>query len=264
MRPNFLTINYARGSAGKFLMSLLMASDSAAHYDKDVVTKQDKINYIKRSFVSDMSNWLLNEPSDKLAWNINFVSNTYPRGNDLSIEEFDNLCKLHCTEHFNKSVAEGKRIIIPWHKEVLPLFLGKDLLSIALNKSSMKWFAKAVWAKHYGIVDGKIHLKENDPNYYQATNARFHDRYKNPVYLDQTFYSFVKQNIYCSNETKFFSNKKCLEDMKSKYILDLSDLISLEKLKECLPHIYSTFNILPVDDEIVEVGFNHWRSLHEF
>lgn len=264
MNPNFITINYAKGSAGKFLISLLMSSDSAAHYDPNVKTKDDKIEYIKRSFVSDVSNWLLNEPSDKLAWNINFVSNSYPRGNDLTLDNFLQLCKVHCTEWFHKSVKDNKKIIIPWHKDYFPIYLGKDTISIYLDQESIKWFARAVWSKHYAISNNKIHIKENDPSYYRSIGSKIHYCFDNPIFVDQSFYSFVKHNIYLSQETKLFSDKKKLKNIGSKYVVALSDILILSNLEKKLDEIYNELKIIPVDKDIVKVAFNHWRSLHDF
>lgn len=262
-RPDFLTVNFAEGSAGKFLISLLMSSDSAAHYDPTVITNQDKINYIKKTFVPDLSQWLLHEPSDKLAWNINFVSNIYPRGNELSVEEFDRLSRVHCTKHFHNSVALGKKIIIPWHKKVFPLYLGNDSVSINIDKPSMRWFVKAAWSKHYAIVDDRIHLKKHDPKFYQSDSSR-HLIYNNPVYLDKSLFSFLKNDIYKSEQTLFFSDRNQLRTMGSKFIIELGDLLELERLESKLKEICETFDLVPVDRSIVVAGFSHWRSLHEY
>ena len=244
-------------------MSLLMCSDSAAHYDPLVKSNEDKIDYIRKSFTSDFSSWLLNEPADKLAWNIDFVSNFYERGNSLTVAEFDDLASKHCTPWFHESVLAGKKIVIPWHKNVLPAFLGKDVLSISLDKPSMKWFARSVWAKHHGMERGKIHIKENDPLFYRADPTN-HARFRNPIYVEQSRFSFIKNNIYGSNEALFFSDHEKLSAIGSKLIIELGDLLEIERLRIKLEEIYAAFNIVPIDRYIVDQGFLHWRSLHEY
>jgi hypothetical protein len=263
MRPDFLVVNYPRGAAGKFLISLLIASDNAAHYDPSVIDTQSKIDYIRESFTYDFSSWLLKEPADKLAWNISFVSNFYPRGNNLSVTEFDELASEHCTTWYHESVKQRRKIVIPWHKDFLPAFLGRDVLSISLDKQSLGWFTRSVWAKHYGIVDGMIHVKGNDPSFYRADRTN-HTAFNNPIYLDQSRFSFIKDNIYRSNETKFFSGKENLLSIGSKMVIELGDLLDINRLESKLDELYNMFGLMPIDQRVVREGFAHWRSLHEY
>ena len=262
-RPRFLLVRYAPGSAGKFLMSLLMCSKDVAHYDPFVKTDKDMLDYITNSFPKEIGLWLKKEPSDALAWNINFVSNKYPRGDDLDDETFWNLCEERCTPWFHECVSAGKRIMIPWHKETIPSFYEGDVVTIYLDKDSLGWFARAVWAKHHGCVDGKIHLKDHDPEFYRGDKSVY-SKYNNPIYTDEGFVSFTRREIYRSPKALLFSDRSRLGIIDHQVMIDLKDVLNKDNLKLSIKMICEKLQIAQVDPDIISQGFDHWISCHEF
>ena len=101
-QPKFLLIRFNEGSAGKFLMSLLMGSDSVAHYDSTIEQPKDNqslLNYVKRSF-QGFDRWIATEPNPVPVWNIHWISNKMPRGNNQTLNEFNKQLELEASDYF--------------------------------------------------------------------------------------------------------------------------------------------------------------------
>lgn len=261
--PKFLLIRFSPGSAGRFLAALLMGSNDVAHFDPNVKTIDDKIEYIKKSFTPNLGNWLYTEPSDKIAWNITFVSNKYNRGHNLSKDEFKTLAKQNCTPWFHKNVSLGKQIIVPWNKIDIPTFYAGRSITIILDKSSRKWFNRAHWIKHFGLKDGKIHLKENDPKTHRKPLDKIVESFNNPIYIDQTFFSFVKNNILKSQDILPFydyNNLKRSDD----FPINLSVLLEKESCLKAVNQLCIDLQIEKIDQNYLEFSHDHWRKLHPF
>ena len=181
-KPKFLVVQFAPGSAGQFLISLLMGSNSVAHFDP-VVNQHKTINncvlYIEQHFTKNIGDWLKYEPSNIKAWNLHFISNKYSRGHDMSYDQFIVAAQEDATAHFWDQVNNEKIIVTPWHKTYIPAFY-KDakIVTILLDDKAEKWFHRALWLKLYGVKNNKIHLKLHDPmfnppmqNYFKKFNT---------------------------------------------------------------------------------------------
>lgn len=262
--PHFLLIRFAPGSAGRFLATMLMGSDSIAHFDPKVLTLADKIDYIKCSFTKDLASWLKTEPNDKEAWNINFVSNKYPRGQDLTVEQFTELSQQHCTSHYHRSVAEGKIIIIPWNKLNIPSFYEGDLVSIFLDQKSRRWFHRSLWYKHYGKKDGYIHLKENDPACHRQHQIGLVSKFNNPVIFKDDCRNFARTMIMDSQFVRQFSDMQSLMMVKNHNVIELSNLLEETRFLAVIKTLVRDLGLKDIDEWYLKEGFAHWKSCHGY
>jgi hypothetical protein len=264
MISNFIIIRFAPGAAGRFLSTMLMGSDDVAHYDPNCKTIEEKLNYLKNSFTQDLDRWILIEPSDKLAWGITFVSNKYPRGDDLSITQFESLSKIHCTPWYFENIALGKKIIIPWNKSNIPSFYKGTSISIIIDKPSRRWFHRAHWIKHYGIVNGKIHLKENDPSLHREPLNKIVSQFNNPIFSNEKFIRFVRENVIDSKISKLFCDIKNLEYSENDVSINLSSLLNESQCINVINNLCTQLKLKSIDQTYLKEGFNHWRNLHSF
>lgn len=264
MAPQFLIVRFAPGAAGRFLSTMLMGSDDVAHYDENVKTLEQKLEYLKNSFNPDLTQWLLNEPSDRIAWGITFVSNKFPRGDNLSIQEFEQLSKKNCTSWYFKNVRLGKKIIIPWNKSNIPPFYRGSCITIILDKPSRRWFHRSHWIKHYGIVNEKIHLKENDPAVLRPPLNKIAEQFNNPIYSTEKFIPFVKKNVISSAITKSFHDKNNLDYIENDIIINLSSLLEEKQCIATVNNICNQLNLKQIDQNYLKSGFSHWRNLHDY
>lgn len=263
--PKFIVVRFAPGAAGKFLSTLLMGSNDVAHYDPNVTTLEEKIAYFKASFPPDLSQWLLTEPSDKATWGTTFISNKHERGNNLSMQEFIDLAATHCTPLYHKAVNDDKYIVVVWHKNVIPeYFANSKIITIAIDDNSKKWFHRALWYKHFEKVGNKIHLKTNDPKCIKKEIRDILASFNVPAYVEESFCSFVKNNVIKSDLTLLFSNVIKLQEVKNDVIIQLSSLLYEEHCVATVRHIASVLKIAPIDEIYIRESFRYWRNLHDF
>lgn len=263
--PKFLVVHYAPGSGGRFVSSILMCSKSVAHFDPQVEankTKENCLAYIRSHFTNDIDNWMLYEPRHTSAWNIHFVSSKFARGNELTQEQFNDLAEQECTDHFFNSVNLEKLIPTIWHKSETPDFFKDSLfVSIFLDQPSFKWYHRAVWNKLYGMKDGKIHIKIHDP-FFNPPMKSYFSKFENPMYSTDSFYTFVKNNVI-NNEfkTKFSDTSSFDADDNREFIL-LSDLLDSNKFLAVIENICQTWDLDPIDSDLILTGHTHWIKCH--
>jgi hypothetical protein len=265
--PKFLMVQFAPGSAGKFLSSLLMSSDSLSHFDSTVENNKSVntcVDYIKSHFTTDLGHWILTEPDHVMAWNLHFVSSKYTRGDDLTKEEFLNLANQHATDHFCNSVNANKIIPSVWHKTNTTDFLqDARFVTIIVDPPAVKWYHRAIWHKAYGTKNGKIHLKANDPELHPTMKA-YYEKFKNPIYSDDSYYTFVKNNIINSEFKTRFQTTDSFTNHDQHTFVNLSELLDIESCVKIIDRVCTKCNLNPVPVEIIKQGHTHWMSCHNF
>jgi hypothetical protein len=266
-KPRFLLVQYAPGSAGRFLISLLMGSKDVAHYDP-VIDHNKTIagctSYIEKHFIRQIGDWLKHEPSPHNTWNLHFISTKYSRGNDMSYDQFMLQAKQEASSYFWKQVVEQKIIVTPWHNTVIPDFY-KDskIVTILIDKNSEKWFHRAVWAKLYGIKDGRIHLKMHDPDFNPPMQQYF-KKFNNPIYNDERFFKFAKEKILKDTfKTEYMDQNNFMPNINQAFI-NLSDLLSVDSCVANVNRVCQELKIDQIPEEIIRNGQMHWASCHLF
>ena len=261
----FLLVRYAEGSAGAFLSSVLSCSTSIAHSDALVEhnkTSDMCVEYIKSHYTNDMSNWLLREPKPQEAIGFHFISTRFDRGNHLTVEEFINLCKTDATPYFWESVNNNKIVPMLWHKKIVPIFFNNPMIvTIIVDDASAKWYHRALWYKKYGIKDGKIHIKADDPTY-NPNRAVYFKKFNNPYLLDISPYTFIKNNIINSPAKNLFSSNVNFNDHTQ--FIKLLDILDENKFVAAINRICISFNLATVPTDIIRASHQHWISCHDF
>jgi hypothetical protein len=266
-KPKFLLVQYAPGSAGKFLMSLLLGSNNVAHFDP--VVDQDKtidrcISYILQHFKQPIGDWCKYEPHHNSSWNLHFVSTKHSRGDDLSYRQFMAHAQQEASEYFWEQVANEKIITVAWHKTYIPeYYADSKIITILIDKKAEKWFHRALWLKLYGCKDGKIHLKMNDAEFNPHMQQYF-KKFNNPMYSDEPFFSFVKREILKNQFKKEYTDKNNFDNNIFRSFVNLSDLLTVESCVATVNRICRELDFVSVPEEIVRSGHAHWVSCHNF
>lgn len=266
-QPKFLLVQYAPGSAGKFLISLLMGSKEVAHFDSIIdqdKTVQNCALYIKEHFTPHTGDWLKHEPRNIEAWNLHFISTKHNRGHDMSYDQFISIARQEASPYFWEQVENEKVIITPWHKTYVPEFYkNAKIVTILLDADAEKWFHRAVWSKLYGIKNGRIHLKMNDPDFNPPMQQYF-TKFNNPIYSDDHFFSFVKKNILKDQFKKQYTDSKNFTVDKNRTFINLSELLSAELCASGIARICQELDIGSVPTDLVDIGRAHWAACHNF
>ena len=238
--PKFLMVNYAPGSAGKFLTSLLMSSPSLAHFDPNVENNKTPdacVDYIQQHFLNNLSTWIAFEPNHGSAWNLHFVSGKYPRGDNLTTDQFISQATVSATDHFCHSVNQDKVIPSIWHKVNVPEFLSNSMfVTIIIDPLAIKWYHRAVWYKLYDLREGRIYIKNNDPKLNPAM-AHYCQKFNNPLYSDDGFFTFVKREIINDTFKKTFLSENNFVPHANREFILLSDLLNYQRCQLTITRI---------------------------
>ena len=270
MNPKFLVVRYAPGAAGKFLTSLLMSSPSLAHWDQQVELDKSVIGcnqYIQNHFPHNIGDWLQHEPRHTDAWNLHFISMTWPRNDDLSQCKFNALAKEHGSKYFWESVDQGKLIPFTTNKNTVPDFFKDSLfVTVLLDLDAVKWYHRAKWYKHYEVQHGKVYNKTLDSKFHNPVMKQYYDRYssENKMHVEEKFSSFVRHNIINNPVKHLFMDVDNFKQDIAQVIISLSDILHLDRCILQVDKICKELNLLPVPKDVIISGHRHWSSCHEF
>lgn len=121
----WLICHYRPGSGGKFLCLALTTINKVAHWDRAVekgqISFQDFVKTLWNPHRTDL--WLANEPITD--WDLTFFSRTMPRGDKLSIAQFNQLCAEQSSEYFRETWKSGKIILDFLNKGNVPVWWQK-------------------------------------------------------------------------------------------------------------------------------------------
>lgn len=258
----FLLIRYAEGAGGSFLASVLAASPSAWHWDKHVQnnkTEEACLDYIKSRFLPDYHSWIQRDPKPQNDYNLHFISTKYPRGDDLTIDQFNNCCLADASAHFHAGVRSDLELILPWHKISTPAFFhGAKSITIRLDHKSMRWYHRSLWNKKFGIKDGLIHIKADDPAF-NPSRAEYFRRYNNPYLIDESFVSFARRNIINNDQKMRFLDPPIKRDDS---IIDLSELLETKSFVSAIQRACQSLSVIPPSDSFLEQSYKYWMSCH--
>lgn len=265
--PKFVVVQHAQGAAGKFLCTLLMCSPKVAHFDSKVESQKTPefcLKYNQTHFIKDISSWLIHEPKPHDAWNLHFISPLYPRGENLTVDEFMSLAHQYATPYFWKSVDQQKMICLNWHKPFLPEFFSQARsIAVIIDPASEKWFHRALWYKHYGITNGKIHQKSHDPEFNSGSVKKYYQQFKNPIYVDEHKIGFVRKHIINGEQKLVFSNPNNF-DLANQLKVNLSEILDPNKIIQVITKIYEFLDLGAVNSGLVTAMHKQWRSCHDF
>lgn len=263
--PNFLLVRFNEGAAGKFLLSLLMGSQSVAHFNQSVdenKTTDQLVTYVQASFNS-FDTWLKTEPNPVSSWNIHWISNKMDRGSNQSANDFNAQLQTDASDYFWKSVRLNKHIPIVNNKTIIPVAYQNLTPVVIINdQSSLKFLRKSLWYKHYGIRDNKIYLKINDPEMYPEPTKDIMKGFNNPMYLQESVFSFYRRVLWKNSNTRFFSDENNFS--KNSIFINLGEILDINKLVPAIDRICKNLGIRPVDHAYIQQAHAHWISLHTF
>lgn len=265
---NFLLVRHAPGGAGRFLIATLMASKSIAHFDPAIEnnkTDQKCLDYLKDRFTINLDDWLKKEPNPVDAWNLHFVSSKYTRGETLTVDEFVQNALSDGTEHFKNSINQNKLISLSWLKTTEPEYFAqaKNII-ILIDPESIKWLHRANWYKHYSFTENGIHIKINDPIYYNNSMSSYAKKFNNPTYCNDHPYSFIKKNIINCKFKKLFSDIDNFKNLHNKCFINLSSMLSEDSFVNTIDRITSDIKINTINQDFLRAAHNHWINCHSF
>jgi len=267
--PKFLVVSFAHGAAGNFLSSILQCSNHVGHCSElENINKPDNnwLEYFNKIFKRDYSSWLDLEPSSQFNnWGTRHIfSQTYPRGSDLSIKEFLELEKKHCSDYYFNCKKHNLFIPMSWHKKEMPEYFANSVrLIINIDKKSQRWYSHAFYKKHFNILEcNEQGIKVADNNHRpQFAMPNFNNEY---ILSYKNFRSFVKDKISNFDQRKDFSDLKNIHPWNIKsYTINLSDILDPDSFILQYQNICNYFNFDQIATSTVQELHKHWINCHK-
>lgn len=268
--PKFLVLRFPIGAAGNLLSSILQCSPEVGHWNESLEKSKPNSDwnlYFKQVFTDDLTLWLENEPIGKHQLGTrNVFSAHYPRGNDLTVEEFLQMEETYCTDYYLSLRKEDKFIPIFWHKTFFPSYFQRaTIVNILLDKKSIRWYDRAYLNKHFYIketdnkllVTNKSHRPQIVPKTFTGVN----------VYQEEfdSFCAFAKKNIFNNPMRSLYLNHDMFLNFgnRPQKNIYLSSLISTDDFIEAYPKLCRFLDITPISISTARQLHEHWVSCHK-
>jgi hypothetical protein len=250
----WVILQYRPGTGGKFLCAALLTIERIAHWDSRVehsdITFQDWVNE-QWTHTNDFK-WIAHEPLHQ--WDIRFFSRTWPRGENLSLEDFQT--QMNASSDYFKEVWKSDKLVLDFlNKSHVPQWWRDSHISRLDARPGCEIHKKLLLSKIYpydastkvGMFMMDHPLPENP-----SPNARV---YKNPY----EFGPFESQDDWYKHiwSTDFRLN---FSMPKSDILLD--DLLNFgyvnQFVKATAKKLNSTYN-----QPNLEYLWQHWIKKHE-
>lgn len=245
----WLIVRFAPGSGGKMLSALLQAAPNVASWNS---TGKPFESWFKDCYPGVFDKWLDLEP--KCSWNINqVISSTYPRGDDLSEQDFYEQLKEKCHLDFWKSVEDRKLIPLLWHKPHFPQFFrNKKVIDLVIDEDSDAQFVEMKMKKMFSfenIPQGvKVTYQEHRPNY---RIGNFENAYHRIFSTIEEF----KQTEIISN-----SWQKDMRSTETDVSLELKKLLAEDFIQSTFLPISNKLELFFTDLGMLTRCHLHWRK----
>jgi len=246
----WMILNYPAGSGGKFIGNCLFLFDSVAHWH-GITGADQTVEYFKQTILGNSESWLSRELNNR--WDITFFSRCYPRNNNLTTDEFNQLVGAHASEYFF-TCWDNKSIIVDfWCKPKFPAFWN-NTQSVTIVLDDIEIYKKLALSKLYKIKDGTIISLLDTPTEIATEENKknasiFNNQYKFPLSdLDTFFDQYVKPKPWLEPWIGF-------EGDPDKFNIKISELVSREKFVEKFSYFEDLFK--------QSIPHNHVRNMHD-
>jgi len=267
--PKFLVVRFAPGAGANFLSSLLQCSNGVGHLDENREHKkhqQDWLGYFRDVFVSKLNQWVYHEPLSLQSFGTrNIFSASYPRGNDLTLHQFQELEQQFCSDYYWRLREQDRFITVFWHKAHVPIFFARaSYINILLDPASLRWFDRAHYHKHFELtrhdqglrVKNLEHRPSAAPTTWQGQNEFITEW--------PSLRAFVREKIHGNPWRARYLDPAYLPlDSQPQHTLYLSDILQFDRLWPHYRALCEFLQIEPCSARLIHDLHQHWISCHD-
>lgn len=271
---NFIVTRFPKGGAGRLFSCCLQLSPDISSWcveslnlDKESKEFQSlMLNYFEKCFPFDNLSHLRNEPD--IPYVCDFYSATYPRGEDVTIDEYVNFQKKNKIDYYSIETKKNKLINLFLHKLTVPDFLKKSIIiNIVIdNNNAHETIAKLFWLKHYNIIDeNTIDCLSDNPKFGNKLRSQVIKKYNNQSKIKvKSIRQFYFDNIFNNEDLIKFKNKQSIvEDQSNRHckqeFINFSDVFDTEKCLEQINKILEKNHLRKIaSEETFILLHNNW------
>jgi len=272
--PKFLAIRFAPGAGANFLISVLQCSNGVGHWIPELEYNKDQTNwleYFQEVFSSNLGSWLDREPASRNHLGVKEIfSAKFPRGNNLSVEDFAQQEAKCCSPHYFDLKNKNAYIPVFWNKVYVPdFFASATYINIMLDRSSLKWFDRSVYYKHYNIesinVDGSVTVRceEHLPKWHPK-NFNFGNQH---IKTFPSYRKFLQEEIFANHWRQQYLDPSCFDTTpknQPQFTINLSDILDFKKFQLEYVRLCNFLNIATIDIDMLKSLHSCWMDCHPY
>lgn len=273
-KSKFIITRFTHGSAGKFLSAVLQTSDKIDHWSAIVQDNKHNLEVFEslvlqhtaRSFPIDHSTYMRSEPM--VPYNVDLYSTSYPRGNDVTIDQYLDNAHKHNDIRLLKVINDDLKINLIFNKPQLPLFCnGAEVVTVSVTSQQEKnWLYKTLWSKHFLEKDNKIHYLPSDPNYCSFYSLvpvlTFNNEYLFPAEDKEELYTKYVINNHTNQwyfDTDRFAEYDSIHRLDNTF-MQLDEILIVNKFLPAVTRIFNHYNLGKPNLILIEKMHQLWLS----
>jgi len=195
----WIILQYRPCTGGKFLCAALMTIDAVAHWCESVENKVETyVAWTHRQWQHNSTHyWLAHEPLHE--WNLRFFSRTFPRGEDVTLADYNHLVETSASSYFKKVWNSDKLVLDFIHKSSIPAWWQQSYIIKLDAKQNCPLHKRLLLSKIYPYdADTGMGMFMMDHPFPQnpSANARIYNNpYKfGPFDNEDHWYEFIWQS----------------------------------------------------------------------
>lgn len=266
-------VRYASGAAGRFVSVMLQTSDVVACWEPRLDNlkgtdqfRSEFFTYIQQSFQNDLTQHLYNEPTpQEPVWP--WFSATWPRGDNLTVDEFIDQLILHEYQHWLDNISKDRFNLLLLHKSQIPAFaLGSKIVNIVIDPAAQKWVHRARYLKIFGEENGRWFSREFLPDLLQKRYAGVERMVDLPdIWLPGSRYSIIKNHVINDQRVRMFEDLDQILEHRSNLCCDqvniqLSDVLNQQAFLKQMSLIFYMFELGSIDLDLVSQCWQHYYN----
>jgi len=264
-------VRYASGSAGRFVSTMLQLTDRVACWNPDLekLKHTDKFSaaffkYFQQGYQHNLSRHLYHEPTPaEPVWP--WFSATWPRGDDLTVDEFVDQLILHEYRHWLENINRGRLNLLLLHKSRIPVFgLGSKIVNIVVDPASKKWLNRARYLKIFGEENGRWFSREHMPDLLQQRYAGVEKMIDLPdIWLEGSRREVIRRHVINDPRVKMFESVDQIQKDPgnlscSQVTIRLSEVLNKTNFMAAMSYIIWVFDLGRFDKDLMAQCWQHY------
>jgi hypothetical protein len=201
-------------------------------------------------------------------YNTDLYSVGYPRGDDISLEEYIKNAKVKSDSRLFACMQNNLVANLILNKPTIPIFCqGSKSITITVTTDSEKnWLYQTLWKKHFLETEQDIRYLPSDPEYCNfqslATVLNFKNQYQFPTSSkQQLFHDFIINN---QTNSWYFDPDRFIEyDRKNNIknvFISLSDILNEAAFTKAIPLIFEQLELEEPRLDLIMSMHDIWLS----
>lgn len=269
----FIVTRFTQGSGGKFLSSVIQASNTVDHWStvlqlhkNQAIFSQLVHHYFDRSFPLDHSLALRNEPH--CPYSTDLYSSSYDRGNDVTLEQLLQHAHRVNDVRFLDSWYKNRLMNIVFHKPQIPQFCNNNFtVTITIKtEAEQQWVYQTLWQKHWIEINGRLIYAPNDPEYCHITALPNVLKFNNISRFSPDEKSRILNEIVSKDHTRqWYIDHLKFEEYDSVHGLQnlfvpLRSFFDRDQFIDIVDCIFKKFSLQPVNIDLIDTMRSIWVS----